>query len=238
MMKFRDTTFSHVTNQCQIHLAEDDCSWTFLFDGHRSQQGADVEAQLFPSAHVQFQMDHLPFRHHRDLVGWELRGDPDSQDAREYVNREGNVSFDEFELHCYPPDKLKAPEWWVGEDFVLRFGSRTGNKFVFECEAWLEPRDSFYQDDPRPASAAGVRKGTPPNLLVMGEIEIKSFHVDVAPEIKDPAGWARQKVRRHFGVEEAGEAVVRPVTRFNSDTKESEVVPNGGWNIYFHEARF
>ena len=122
------------------------------------------------------------------------------------------------------------------DEFRLRFGSREGLLFIFELEAWMEPKEQYERETERRPGEIGTPLGTPPNLVLMTQIEFAWFDVRVPPEAANPADWAFNKVRETFGLRAFAEPQVKPVTRYSFREHRSVEKPGGGWDVSFRPA--
>jgi hypothetical protein len=195
----------------------------------------------------------VPVRDWREFANREIRADAAWQAEQEFVGPYGHCHhLPKVEVSMTVLKQYAAKEsdagwfYWVGHDFVLRFGSRDGYAFPCELDAWLIPKEEYYRKTPEtPAEAVRFAEG-PPNLRVLTRAVFEGGGIDLARCGTDPLPVARNILREQAGWNELLEPQLEWHLRHTPDHKELVRMPPG-WrssvsfftpaSAYVHEMR-
>ncbi len=176
----------------------------------------------------------VPVREWREFANREIRADAAWQAEQEFLGPYGHchhlpkVEVSMTVLKQYAAKESDA-DWfyWVGHDFVLRFGSCDGYAFPCELDAWLIPKEEYYRKTPEtPEETARFAEG-PPNLRVITRAVFEGGGVDLARCGTDPLPVARNSLREQIGWDELREAKLQWHLRNTPDDKELVRMPPG-----------
>ena len=177
----------------------------------------DVSAHPANSIHqrddlrISIQPFFVPIRDWRELQDLEVSVDAAWQDAHEFVNEDGEVQWTEIEARWWPDRSINKAHYWIGDQFLLRFGSREHDHLIFELEGLLEAEEDYYCDPPTVSSEVPSEPRSPASLLLMGQIQFRTCEVEVPGQVRDPLAWAQEKAARALGFRSFRSSNVRNV---------------------------
>lgn len=170
----------------------------------------------------------------RQFAGREIRADAAWQDAHEYLHEYGRlvravISVGAVIEHRGPDDSREVDLFvqWVGEDFILRFGTRDGITFPCELDAWLMPKESWERKEPETEAEAARPPEGPPTLRLIAPASFSHATLDMPRCGDDPTPLAARYLLEQARCDHLPPREVRWAAR--REPKCADSLPMPGW---------
>jgi hypothetical protein len=183
----------------------------------------------------------LNLRDWRELAGLEIRADSAWHATQEFIGPYGHchnsprVTVFQTVLKHYAKRVAVEPgrKEWIAHDFILRFGARDGWSFSCELDAWLIPRQDYYQLTPETPEAVARFAEGPPDFRLVTRVTFSQGSVDLTrAAAENPVAHARRILSEQIRCDAMFEPDIKWALRQTPDREQ--IVPMPGWRSGVH----